>query len=299
MGDLDDDGDLDLVWGLQKSILLYYRNEGSKKVPDFVLQNGTSAVPTNLLHPLNAAFDNVGFPTPVLHDLSQDGLLDLIVGIGISDGQGKIAYAKNTGTATNPAFILISGAASPFNQANGDNIFTSGKRNQYPTVAGFFDWSRFSGEPSQGRTDLVVGGAHGYLDFFRNEAADGSDPQFVARPASPMFGDNRLSGAIRSVRGTAASNSRYSSPQFVDMDKDGKTCLVKLGSCKNQRKTELQKKRMCSFRSCFLFPTNSPLFFLFKLFGFSGMRPQQTHYSPRRRFVSVPASFSSSPKRFD
>ena len=98
----------------------------------------------------------------------------------------------------------------------------------------FHDWSQcaagFPGcptgtEPSGGRADLVVGGQSGNIDFFRNEASGDADPQFVARPSSPMFGINRAAGAIRSVEGTTGEK-RYSAPQFVDINQDGLLDLV-------------------------------------------------------------------------
>tara|TARA_B100000780_G_scaffold147523_1_gene103109 strand:- start:83 stop:1246 length:1164 start_codon:yes stop_codon:yes gene_type:complete len=107
MGDLDNDGDLDLVVGTAAKNLFYFRNDGSAKVPKFTIQDGSSATSSNLLFPLHGKLDS--YTTPVLFDLSQDGKLDLIVG-----NLWNIVYAKNTGTKASPVFTLITGAESPF-----------------------------------------------------------------------------------------------------------------------------------------------------------------------------------------
>ncbi len=86
-GDIDDDGDDDIIFGdLLGKVSLLRNNAG---VFDFE----------------GALLTGIGFNThPQLIDVNRDGLLDLIIG----EGNGNLNYYENTGTATNPDFALIS-----------------------------------------------------------------------------------------------------------------------------------------------------------------------------------------------
>jgi hypothetical protein len=101
LGDLDGDGDLDLVSGDLAGELHYFANTGSRSTPSFEPRTGVA-------NPF-AGFDAGSDSAPALGDLDADGDLDLVVGINT----GAFAYFENTGTATSPAFAAITGAASP------------------------------------------------------------------------------------------------------------------------------------------------------------------------------------------
>jgi len=95
-GDIDGDGDEDLLIGLQNGSLIYYENTstGSGAVfntpqPGFNDNNG-------------APIETEGFAYPQFFDLDNDGLLDLILGTK----DGHIEYYQNIGTSTNPQFEL-------------------------------------------------------------------------------------------------------------------------------------------------------------------------------------------------
>jgi len=89
LGDLDDDGDLDLVVGESAGTLTYYRNDGSPTDPAFTLASEAFA---------DLTVDNRS--APALHDVDRDGDLDLLVG---SETDGFV-LARNTGTPSNPQF---------------------------------------------------------------------------------------------------------------------------------------------------------------------------------------------------
>jgi len=90
LGDLDGDGDLDLVVGESSGELNYYRNDGDASAPAFTLVSD---------HWLDIDVGRRSFP--VLEDLDGDGDLDLVVG---SEGAGVVVW-RNQGTPAIPDFV--------------------------------------------------------------------------------------------------------------------------------------------------------------------------------------------------
>lgn len=83
LGDLDGDGDLDLLIGEASGTLNYYRNDGTRQVPRFVLVSDTWN-----------EIDVGRRSAPHLVDLDGDGDLDLLVGSEL----GGIHFYRNDGT---------------------------------------------------------------------------------------------------------------------------------------------------------------------------------------------------------
>ncbi len=87
--DMDNDSDLDLLLGEFSGKLNYYMNAGSISNPDFVLQSDNYfSIQTGL------------YSHPYLKDITNDGLIDLIVG----SEQSGIVYYQNEGSLQNPFF---------------------------------------------------------------------------------------------------------------------------------------------------------------------------------------------------
>ena len=91
LGDLDGDGDLDLLIGEASGTINFFRNEGTPQSPDFVLV-------TEDYQDIDVGRRSV----PRLVDADGDGLLDLMTG---KESGGVLLY-RNTGTATDPAWSL-------------------------------------------------------------------------------------------------------------------------------------------------------------------------------------------------
>lgn len=89
-GDLDDDGDLDMLIGEEAGFLHYFENTAGAGNP---LSFGAPVT-------RYASIDVGSYSTPFLFDADADGDLDLIVG----ERDGNINYFQNNGTASNPSF---------------------------------------------------------------------------------------------------------------------------------------------------------------------------------------------------
>ena len=102
LGDVDGDGDLDLVTGASSGRVRLYRNVGTPQTPSFATEaNGTPA-PADLAYALSVGIpDDIGEDSaPALADLDGDGDLDLLIGTST----GAILVYRNTGTRTVPTF---------------------------------------------------------------------------------------------------------------------------------------------------------------------------------------------------
>jgi hypothetical protein len=89
-GDLDNDGDEDIIIGQENGQLLYVQNTTT------VVGNPTYATPL----PFYDSIDVGQFATPQLVDVDRDGDLDLLIG----ERNGNLNYHENFGTASAPDF---------------------------------------------------------------------------------------------------------------------------------------------------------------------------------------------------
>ena len=144
-GDLDDDGDQDMIIGNEDGTLHYYQNTAG---PGNVAAFATPVA--------NYSGIDIGkFATPQLFDLNKDGKLDLVIG-----GQrGFINYFRNRGTPASPLFDAI-----PQEDTLGCiNLQVIGSTDGY-TVPFFYD--------SLGVTRLVVSNETG--NVFQYDQIDGN-----------------------------------------------------------------------------------------------------------------------------
>jgi hypothetical protein len=152
-GDLDNDGDLDILVGNDDGSLNYFRNSGGASVPRF---------DTALFNPFG--LQDVGRRSaPTLVDLDNDGDLDALVGTRL----GNLYYFKNNGSPTNPAFAAP--VINPFGLK--DVGFDTA-----PTLADL---------DNDGDLDLLTGESYGDPFFFKNNGSP-TNPVFAAPVATPF-----------------------------------------------------------------------------------------------------------------
>lgn len=184
-GDLDNDGDLDALLGIENGSLVFFENvAGAGNTASF-----TSPV-VDYKDNQQTTIDVGAYAFPQLVDLNKDGLLDLIIG----NKTGEIVYYENIGTTSIPSFQLK-------NDTLGNIDITPITPDGYATPH-FFFWDD--------TTYLLLGGSDGKLRFYK-----GIDGNLSAGEEFELVSDF--------FRGISVES--YSVPWVNDLDHDGKLDL--------------------------------------------------------------------------
>ena len=203
-GDLDGDGDADMILGQEDGSLLFFRNTALPGAPANFVFTGANY----------AGVDVGNFAAPQLVDLNHDGLPDLLIG----EQSGNLDYYQNTGTATTPDFSsapntffggvdvrqtgYLTGYSVPYlfdnNDGNGSQLLVGSQRGtvyKYSNIDGdlggtftkddttFNDISEGldatvngADVDNDGKVDLLVGNFRGGVTFYDSKIT-GVDPQ--------------------------------------------------------------------------------------------------------------------------
>jgi hypothetical protein len=208
--DVNNDGKKDLIaapldpgWESPKAENLgsawWYKNISTGNAPVFSLQTKSF---------LQSDMIDIGTNShPVLFDYNGDGLLDLFVGsYGLRDSSwldpwlnlhsryiSRIFLFENTGTATQPAFKMISDDFA--------NVSALGLVGAFPT---------FGDINGDGKPDMIMGDTTGRLHYFENIAPAGQPMQL-----------NHVTSNYQNI-----DVGMFSTPQLFDLDDDGLLDLV-------------------------------------------------------------------------
>ena len=145
---------------------------------------------------------------PVFFDYDNDGLKDLVIGnygyynsswydpnglILYSDFISKLALFKNTGTATEPSFMLMTRDFA--------DIFDLELTGVVPAFADL---------DGDGDDDMLIGNSEGDIYYYKNSALVGDTAEFV----------------LEQINYQNIDVGDFSAPQLIDLDKDGMTDLI-------------------------------------------------------------------------
>ena len=158
LGDLDGDGDMDVMIGAggeYEAQLYYFENEGTPESPEF-------AEP--VLNPFGIQTGDNGFSMPSLVDLDADGDLDLMVSF-----EYGLLYYENSGDASNPSFEQ-------------PQLLTTGYYLFSPT---------FADMDNDGDLDMMIGTYDYYYSaespvFYYENTGSASNPEFAEPVANPF-----------------------------------------------------------------------------------------------------------------
>ncbi len=204
--DLNNDGKRDLIVApnapnisVNNSSIWYYQNVGTNTVPVFSRQS------RNLFQ--NEMIDVGEGADPVFFDFNQDGLTDLLISNYTESNDScsntynyTIRAYKNTGTASSPKFDLFST----------DYANTS---SQLPGIKS--KHLTFGDIDGDGDPDMMTGDFDGYIHYFKNNGGAGNPCNFTL--AQQNYTDNN---------GVPIDVGKYSTPQLIDVDRDGKLDLI-------------------------------------------------------------------------
>lgn len=182
-GDLDGDGQAELVVANGHNQVRLYYNRGNASRPQFQEASGTS-------NPFAVVAVQLGFSATTkykhlsgaLADLNSDGLLDYIVG----QWSGTVHFFKNIGTSTHPEFDLQRGAQNPFSAA--------------VKSSSFHPWPSLEDVNGDGLLDLMIGSEADGIEVFLNTGS-ATAPSFdeMASNEQDPFRDARILGGYTRV----------------------------------------------------------------------------------------------------
>ena len=173
----------------------FYKNLNNNQAPVFAFQDNDWLQSDMIDHGAGSR--------PVLSDLNQDGLLDLLVANfhaykPVLQKESRIAYYQNIGSLTAPSFVLVD---QNFLELTNSNLGL----NLMPSLGDL---------NNDGKPELIIGRDNGQLAYFLNTSIS-STPNFSLQ-----------STALTDANGIAIQVPLFASPQLFDLNEDGKLDLI-------------------------------------------------------------------------
>lgn len=165
-----------------------YNNVGTTTAPDFKKLE-SDFLQNDMIELGEGAF-------PAMFDYNRDGLMDVAIGnVSYFATQGQVAILKNTGTAGNPVYELIS--------IDMGSVSTQGVKNVTPT---------FGDMDGDGDVDMIIGETTGYIHYYENTA--------------PVLPNTPAQFALTQTQYFNIKENSFSAPFIIDLNKDGKLDIV-------------------------------------------------------------------------
>lgn len=196
VGDVDGDGDLDVIVAGHGRAVFWFENVGTRRAPELAAARPllVAATPSTPLHLGNIV-------TPMRFDVDEDGVPDILAG----NEPGVFTWARNVGTARAPVFA----AAVPLLATDGHPVQLYAKDLGLSMWGPLEDWDeRTSPVPvdwdGDGRWDILTNTMSGRIYWLRNAGAPGA-PRFEP-PRAVRTGTGALRSQPRSRAGVGDWN---------------------------------------------------------------------------------------------
>ncbi len=167
-----------------------YKNQGTNLLPNFIFETTSFLQQDMIEHGIGSV--------PVFADVTNDGLADMFVSHYFAykstlQKEMRMAYYKNTGTATSPIYTFI----------DADFLNLSQENLGFRMVPTFGDLS------GDGKPELILGLEDGTLRYYPN----------LSTGSSPVFG-------VAQSLYSSIDVGQFAAPQLFDLDNDGLLDLV-------------------------------------------------------------------------